>query len=333
MKKTTIIVTILMAYSIAAPSFAQQAAEPVDENIDVVSEGYRQSLQADGIISRQIDINDQILLLEREKDRADAITSLVDALGYDAKVTLTDGNILDLSTTKAGREARLAEIQREQQLINAQIALEKMKARAKVLEDPAVQDALRVAEETEIANELVARVGPNMTLETASGRVIDLSETTAGKQAEIDNLKTEAELIKAKAELEAQSNEIVRIQAEREQIAAEREQTEIGLELEKLKLERERAAKNEPTPVVQTPGKGSPQVEPRKETPEVQIPNISVGQIYGDGVNLRASLTIDENPVEVRVGDPIGTIGRIKAIERTFVLIGNDSSERKYFIY
>src|SRR5690606_32026192 len=105
---------------------------------DAVTDEYKSTLRADGVLARQMAVQDQILLLEKERQRAQTINSLVDALGPDAKVTLGDGEVIDLSLTSAGREAKMRLMQQEQRMLDEKVNLEVKKVEADLKTDPAI---------------------------------------------------------------------------------------------------------------------------------------------------------------------------------------------------
>ncbi|MFX4300150.1 hypothetical protein [Pseudosulfitobacter pseudonitzschiae] len=317
MQKTHSIITAFLLSVSLSPAIAQEN-DAEDPNIDVVSEGYRQAIAENGIISQQMEINDAILMLQREKDKADAVSALVDSLGYDAVITLPNGDVLDLSKTKAGQEAYIAAMQQEQQIIDASLALERKRVEAEVLSDPQVLEAMKRARETEVAESLVSQIGSDAVIETSDGRVIDLSETIAGKRQTISVLKVDAELLKARADLGNQENQILKVQADRE--AMERARM-----IEEARLERELRQNQQPTvPVRQMP------VATQQPAPQADL---IVHQIYGDGRALKANIMIDDIAFDIQVGDQLGSKGKIKKIDRTSVVIEADGRERKFFIY
>lgn len=320
MKRTPSLISALLVSVSFSPVFAQETTPEVT-NIDVVSEGYRQAITQNGIISQQMEINDAILMLQREKDKAEAISALVESLGYDAMVTLPNGEVLDLSKTKAGQEAYIAAMQQEQQMLDATSALERKRVEAEVLSDPQVLDAIKRARESEVAESLVAQIGPDAVIETSDGRVIDLSKTTAGKRQTISDLKVDAELLKAKADLGSQANLILKVEAERESIERNRL-------IEEARLERElKQSMQPPAPVPTT------QVPITTQQPQALQTDLMIQQIYGNGGALKANIMIDDIAFDVQVGDQLGSKGKVKMIDRTSVVIESNGNERKFYIY
>lgn len=317
MKRTHSLITALLVTTSFSPALAQQA-EPADPNVDVVSEEYRNVLTDNGIINQQMEINDAILLLQREKDKADAVSALVDAMGHDAVVTLPNGDELDLSKTKAGQQAKIASMAQEQQMIDASLALDQKKVEAEVLTDPSIVEAMKRAREAEIVETLVAKIGPNTVIETSDGRKINLAETTAGKRKTIDDLKVDAELLKVRADLGSQKNNILRIEAEREEIERQRILQEARLERELRQSQQPQREPSRPEPAQQTTQKSA---------------ELTVNQIYGDGRALKANIVIDDIPFDVKVGDQLGARGKVKMIDRTSVVIETEGGERKFYIY
>lgn len=319
MKRTHSLISALLVSVSFSPVLAQEAT-PEISNVDVVSEGYRQAITQNGIISQQMEINDAILMLQREKDKAEAIAALVESLGYDAMVTLPNGEVLDLSKTKAGQEAYIAAMQQEQQMLDTSSALERKRVEAEVLSDPQVLDAIKRARESEVAESLVAQIGPDAVIETSDGRVIDLSKTTAGKRQTISDLKVDAELLKAKADLGSQANLILKVEAERESIERNRL-------IEEARLERELKQSMQPPAPVPTAQ------APVMQRPQVTQTDLKIQQIYGNGGTLKANIMIDDIAFDVQVGDQLGSKGRVKTIDRTSVVIENSGEERKFYIY
>lgn len=313
MKLKTHAVAFLLVATCSAPVLAQVVPSGDPDVGEPVTNAYENTLKSDGVISKQIEINDTILLLEREKERGDAINALVGVLGFDAKVTLPDGEVLDLSTTKAGRAARVAAMKEEQDLLSESIALQEKRVEEEIMTDPAVVKSMKLAREAELIDVLVAKIGPEGVITTTDGRKIDLSSTVNGKRQVIEDLKVETDLVKAQAEFAEQSNKMLRIEAEREIIISKRD-------LEKARLSEEARLIGQKDVSSTTPQRPS------------AFP-LTVMQIYGNANNLRANVMINDAQSDVGVGDQLNRGVKVKAIDATSVTIEANGQDQAFFIY
>lgn len=306
-------IALLLATTCATPLLAQAVQDADPEAGDPITNAYESTLKKDGVISKQIEINDTILLLERERERGDAINALVATLGYDAKVTLPDGEVLDLSTTKAGKLAKVQAMKEEQALLNESIALQQKRVEEELMTDPAVVRSMKLAREAELIEVLVEKIGPQGVITTTDGRQVDLSDTISGKRQVIEDLKVEADLVKAKAELAEQSNKMLQMEAERDLIASKRD-------LEKARLSQEARLVSQEENMPTAPQR------------QAKFP-LTVMQIYGNANNLRANVLINDAQSDVGVGDQLNRGVRVKAIDATSVTLEANGQDQAFFIY
>lgn len=105
----------------AAPQpAAPQPAPPPDPAQDPVTEAALQLLGESGLIARQAEISQSMILMERQIRQAELIKQLLEIYGPDAPIEVAPGEFRSFADTPAGLSQRIAQIELEKQLAAAE---------------------------------------------------------------------------------------------------------------------------------------------------------------------------------------------------------------------
>lgn len=111
----------LLALAAAWPATAQTAppAAPADPapQVEPVTEAQVRELKADGLIARQAEIGEGLLLMDRQLRQAQMAQQLVSLFGPETLIEVAPGQFRDFSATPLGMREQIARLQLELQLL------------------------------------------------------------------------------------------------------------------------------------------------------------------------------------------------------------------------
>lgn len=112
----------LLAVAAAWPAAAQTVpppAAPLDPapQVEPVTEAQVRELRADGLIARQAEIGEGLLLMDRQLRQAQMAQQLVSLFGPETPIEIAPGQFRDFSSTPLGMREQIARLQLELQLL------------------------------------------------------------------------------------------------------------------------------------------------------------------------------------------------------------------------
>jgi hypothetical protein len=111
----------MLALAAAWPAAAQTAppAAPADPapQVEPVTEAQVRELKADGLIARQAEIGEGLLLMDRQLRQAQMAQQLVSLFGPETLIEVAPGEFRDFSATPLGMREQIARLQLELQLL------------------------------------------------------------------------------------------------------------------------------------------------------------------------------------------------------------------------
>lgn len=113
-----------LALALALPGWAQTApagapAEPVAETAEPVTEAMVLELRENGLIARQAEISEGLLLMDRQLRQAQLAQQLLALYGPETPVEIAPGQFRDFSGTPLGLREQIARLKLELELLEA----------------------------------------------------------------------------------------------------------------------------------------------------------------------------------------------------------------------
>ena len=125
------LVATLIALSLAAPPAQAQTAPPAPDETgaaDPVTEAQVRQLRETGLIARQTQIGEGLLLMDRQLRQAQLAQQVIALLGVDEPVEVAPGEFRDFSDTPLGIRERIQQLQLELQLLEMTEQVEQARA-------------------------------------------------------------------------------------------------------------------------------------------------------------------------------------------------------------
>lgn len=278
----------------------------VDPDGDPLTEAVTEILREGGLLQRQEEIGQSLLLMDRQSRFVGSVNQLLNLLGPDAEIEVAPGVYQRFEDTPIGRQALIARLNQEREVIAAQVAL-----------DQAEFDRVRQQEsfEQEIESEVEARLDERVEqeremllgaaereAERIESEAIDTARSTmseAEEEAELTREQAQIEVAEMRAEAEAYRDELV---AELEELRAQEREKLAALEQREAEL-----------------------AEREEEIASLDLPefddmvDFSLQEIYGSSGRYEAIIQRGGANVRVRAGDRLPDGPEITRINRDFL--------------